>query len=85
VSLARNHIRPLLGDISVGRIDGEVLDSFYKQLRTCRVCCRGRKFVEDRTNREHVCDSRCKQGGLANGSLRKIHAVLIGAGKRGVR
>jgi integrase/DNA-binding transcriptional regulator YhcF (GntR family) len=87
-SLARNHIRPLLGEVSVGRIDGEVLDSFYKQLRTCRVRCRGRKFVEHRTNRDHECDSRCKQHeckGLANGSLRKIHAVLMGAGKRGVR
>lgn len=87
-SLARNHIRPLLGDVSVGRIDGEVLDSFYKQLRTCRARCRGRKYIKHRTNRDHECDNRCKQHeckGLANGSLRKIHAVLMGAGKRGVR
>jgi integrase/DNA-binding transcriptional regulator YhcF (GntR family) len=88
VSLARNHIRPLIGDLSVGRIDGELLDSFYKELRTCRLRCRGRKFIEHRTPRDHECDDRCqphKCKGLANGSLRKIHAVLMGAGKRAVR
>lgn len=88
VSLARNHIRPLLGALSVGRIDGELLDSFYKELRTCRLRCRGRKFTQHRTTRDHECDERCKPHdckGLANGSLRKIHAVLMGAGKRAVR
>src|SRR5262249_49499449 len=30
----RNHIRPLLGDLQLSRIDGQTLDSFYKQLRT---------------------------------------------------
>lgn len=87
-SLARNHIRPLLGDLPVGKIDGEVLDSFYKVLRTCRVRCGGRKFIEHRTDRDHECDKRCKQhkcSPLADGTLRKIHAVLTGAGKRGVR
>lgn len=87
-SLARNHIRPLIGDLSVGRIDGELLDSFYKECRKCRAHCRGRKYIEHRTNREHECNEKCKPHeckGLADGSLRKIHAVLMGAGKRGVR
>lgn len=35
-ALARNHIRPLIGDQPVGRMDGERLDSFYDELRTCR-------------------------------------------------
>lgn len=26
----RNHIRPLIGPVQVGRIDGEILDSFYR-------------------------------------------------------
>ncbi|WP_329068650.1 tyrosine-type recombinase/integrase [Amycolatopsis sp. NBC_01480] len=87
-SLARNHIRPLLGEIQVGRIDGEVLDSFYKQLRTCRAHCRGEKFIQHRTARPHECDDRCgphKCKGLGDGSLRKIQAILSGAGKRAVR
>ena len=87
-SLARNHIRPLIGDLSVGKIDGELLDSFYKECRKCRAHCRGRKYIQHRTNREHTCNEKCKPHkckGLADGSLRKIHAVLMGAGKRGVR
>ncbi|WP_244945607.1 N-terminal phage integrase SAM-like domain-containing protein [Couchioplanes caeruleus] len=32
----RNHVRPVLGDLAVGRLGGEVLDSFYAQLRSCR-------------------------------------------------
>jgi len=57
----RNHVRPLLGELAVGRLDGEVLDSFYRQLRTCRAHCRGRKFIEHRTERPHACDERCRQ------------------------
>jgi hypothetical protein len=32
----RNHIRPLLGKLPLGRLNGETLDSFYLILRTCR-------------------------------------------------
>lgn len=87
-SLATHHIRPLLGGDQLGKIDGEALDSFYKQLRTCRVRCGGRKFTEHRTNRDHACDSRCKPhtcDPLKDSTLRKIHAILTGAGKRAVR
>ncbi|HEY4007810.1 MAG TPA: tyrosine-type recombinase/integrase [Pseudonocardia sp.] len=84
----RNHIRPLIGDVQVGRIDGEILDSFYKQLRTCRSHCRGKKFVQHYVKGDHKCDKRCKPHvcrPLSTGSLRKIQAILNGAGKRAVR
>ena len=84
----RNHISPLIGKVQVGQIDGEVLDSFYKQLRTCRAHCRGRKFIEHRITEVHDCDARCKPHKcrpLAAASLLKIHAILNGAGKRAVR
>jgi integrase/ribosomal protein S25 len=87
-SLARIHIRPLIGDLPVGRIDGELLDSFYKELRKCRAHCRGRKYIQHRTSRDHECNEKCKPHeckGLADGSLRKVQAVLMGAGQRGVR
>lgn len=87
-SLVRNHIRPLLGGEQVGRIDGEILDSFYKELRTCRAHCRGRKYLDHRTAREHACDGRCgshKCRPLAYSSVRKIDAILSGAGKRALR
>ena len=38
-SFARNHIRPLIGDVAVGRINGGILDSFYRQLARCRTHC----------------------------------------------
>jgi hypothetical protein len=84
----RNHIRPLLGDLVVGRLDGEVLDSFYAQLRTCRAHCRGRKYVEHRVRGEHECEARCRPHAcrpLASSSIRQIHGILSGAVKRAVR
>ena len=88
ISLARNHIRPLIGDLPIGRLDGEILDSFYNELQTCRAHCRGRRFTQHRTTHEHECDHRCqphKCKALGDGSIRKIYAVLSGAGKRAVR
>ncbi|MEO3778607.1 tyrosine-type recombinase/integrase [Micromonospora sp. B11E3] len=84
----RNHIRPLLGDLAVGRLDGEVLDSFYAVLRACRAHCGGRKYVEHRSASEHECDGRCrphKCRPLADSSIRQIHGILSGACKRAVR
>lgn len=84
----RNHIRPLLGKLQVGRLDGETLDSFYAILRTCRVHCGGRKFIEHRTTKPHECDKRCRQHTcrpLSNSSIRQIHSCLSGALKQAVR
>jgi hypothetical protein len=84
----RNHTRPLLGELPIGRLNGEVLDSSYGQLRTCRARCRGRKYVEHRTEGEHECDGRCQPHAcrpLSDSSIRQIHAILGGACKRAVR
>lgn len=66
-----NHVRPLLGPLPVGKLDGETLDSFYSVLRTCREHCGGRN--------EHTCRP------LASSSIRQIHWCLSGALKRAVR
>lgn len=50
------HISPTLGTMQVGRLDAEILDSFYAQLRKCRDHCGGRKYVQHRTAGVHVCD-----------------------------
>jgi len=43
----RRHIRPLLGELPTARLGGEVLDSFFTELRTCRAhCCRRRVKTE---------------------------------------
>ncbi len=84
----RNHIRPLLGRLQVGRLNGETLDSFYTVLRTCRAHCGGKKYVEHRTPGKHECDQRCtphKCRPLATSSIRQIHFCLRGALKRAVR
>jgi hypothetical protein len=47
----------VLGSLSIGRVNGETVDAFYAQLRTCRVRCGGRPYV-DRTDVDHECDER---------------------------
>lgn len=49
------HIRPELGELQVGRLDAELLESFYALLRRCREHCRGRKLIEHRTTKPHEC------------------------------
>ena len=84
----RNHVRPLLGHLQVGKLDGETLDSFYAILRRCRAHCDGRPFVEHRTASEHTCDAKCRPHTcrpLAASSVRQVHFCLSGALKRAVR
>ena len=85
----RVHIRPLLGTLAVGRLDGEVLDSFFATLRRCRAHCSGRRrAIKHRTSRDHECDGRCgphECQPLANGTLRKLHSILNDACKSAVR
>jgi len=38
---ANNHIEPLIGKEKVASIDAEILDSFYTELRRCRLHCCG--------------------------------------------
>ena len=52
----QNHINPLIGSIQLSRLDIETLDSFYTELRKCRDHCRGRQYVQHRTDRPHQCD-----------------------------
>jgi integrase len=85
---SRKHIRPLLGELKVGAVDGDVLDSFYAELRRCREHCSGRRYVEHRTNRSHDCDDRCRKHRctpLAASTIRQIHFILSGAYKRAIR
>jgi integrase len=49
------HVRPLLGSMMVGRLNAEVLDSFYATLRVCREHCGGTQLVDHRTTWEHEC------------------------------
>ncbi|MGQ0847361.1 MAG: tyrosine-type recombinase/integrase [Sporichthyaceae bacterium] len=50
------HLRPTVGTLPVGKLNAEIIDSLYVQLRRCREHCRGRAYLEHRTAGEHVCD-----------------------------
>ncbi len=87
-SLAEKHIRPLIGSVKVGALDGDLFDSFYAELRRCRDHCGQRQRIDHRTDGPHQCDNRCKAHQcrpLSNGSIRYIHFILSGALKRAVR
>ncbi|MBA0125547.1 tyrosine-type recombinase/integrase [Haloechinothrix sp. YIM 98757] len=75
----KGHIKPLLGDTQVGKIDAHVLDSFYAELRRCRFHCDGRKRVDHWTGKRHECKP------LAQSTIRRIHFLLSGAFKRAMR
>jgi len=86
--MLRLYIRPLLGALSIGRIDGETLDAFYAELRRCRTRCDRRARVDHRIDAEHPCDKRCRPHvckPLGSSYLRQIHTVLNGAFTRAVR
>jgi integrase len=82
------HVRPFIGQVKVGALDAEMLDSLYAELRRCRDHCTGRKQIHHRCAGSHECDERCRKHEcrpLANATIRKIHFMLSGAYKRAVR
>ncbi|AEA26550.1 integrase family protein [Pseudonocardia dioxanivorans CB1190] len=84
---AEKHISPLIGQVQVGALDGDVFDAFYRELRRCREHCRT-KFIEHRTAKVHECDDRCRPHScspLGVSTIRQIHFILSGALKRAVR
>jgi integrase len=86
--LIRKYIEPTLGDLPIGRIDGETLDSYYAELQRCRVRCSRRPGLDHRTDGKHECDERCgphRCKPLGGGTVRQIHAILSGALTRAVR
>ena len=71
--LNRKYIEPAFGSIQFAKLGPEHLDTFYSRLRKCR------HLYDERRAKNHVCAP------LAPSSARQIHAVLTGAGQRGVR
>jgi Glycine transporter len=46
VGRLNRHVRPIVGAVSVSRLDAETLESFYAQLRRCRERCgSGRPYI----------------------------------------
>ncbi len=76
----RVHIRPVFGDMPAGKLDAEMLERFYAQLRRCRDRCDGRrKGKPGPDGKPHECRP------LAANTVRKIHYILRAALARAVR
>jgi integrase len=56
ISKVRKHVRPFVGNEPIARIDAELLESLYADLRKCNEHCHGRQYVQHRTDRPHTCD-----------------------------
>jgi integrase len=85
---ADKHVRPLIGAVKVGALDGDVFDRLYAELRRCRLHCDRKPRTDHRTTRQHECDHRCRPHickPLAASTVRQIHFILSGALKRAVR
>jgi len=88
VGYAGKHIRTLIGKEQVGALDADLFDSFYAELRRCRDHCDRRLRTDHRTEREHVCDERCRPHvcrPLGDSTIRQVHFILSGALRRAVR
>ena len=48
------NVRPFIGRLEAGRLESEVLDSLYAELRRCHVYPTSRGGTDHRVPREHV-------------------------------
>jgi hypothetical protein len=62
VGYLERNVRAVLGSLPLSKLDGEVLDAFYAELRCCRIRCdkQRRRELDHRTKAQHECDDRCK-------------------------
>src|SRR4051794_27962304 len=87
--IIRNHLGPALGSLPLNKLDGDIRDRFFGQLRRCRERCNGRaRHVKHRTQREHECDEQrvvvpCRPPSVS--SVRQTHWVLNAAFQGAVR
>jgi integrase len=82
------HVRPLLGQVRIGSLDAETLDSFAAELARCRDHCDGTVTVAHYTDGEHRCTSKCRPHvcrPLSAWTIRKIHFILSKAYQRAIR
>ena len=82
-------IRPTLGAVPITKLSTRMLETFYAELRRCRIRCNGRPTVAHRVVGEHTCDVAgcaphvCKP--MAASTVRQVHAVISGALSAAVR
>lgn len=82
-------INPVFGDVPLNKVSTRMLESFYAELRRCRIRCDGKPFIEHRAKDEHDCTKKkCKPHqckGMSASAVRQIHWIVSGALNAAVR
>jgi integrase len=85
----RLRLRPALGALPLSRIEPDLVERLYAQLRICKERCGGRGgHIRHRTAKPHECTEKCKAVGchpLSTSSIRSLHWVLNSAMDSAVR
>lgn len=77
-------IKPALGKTPVRKIGPRELESFYAELRRCRIRCDRRPFIEKhKADGEHDCvEAKCVPHvckPMAGSTVRQVHSIISGA------
>ncbi|MGH3757107.1 hypothetical protein [Actinophytocola sp.] len=77
-----NHIKPVLGQVPIKKIDVRTLGSFYTELRRCRIRCDGKPFSVHKSPDDHDCtELDCqphKCMALSASTIQQIHSIISG-------
>jgi integrase len=75
-------IRPAIDALPARKVDARALESFYTELRRCRIRCDDTPFIVHKTTDTHDCVNKeckphtCKP--LAKSTVRQIHSIISG-------
>jgi integrase len=79
----RLRLRPALGVLPLSRIEPDLVERLYAQLRTCKDRCGGKGgHIRHRTTKPHECGEKCRAVDchpLSSSSIRSVHWVLNSA------
>ena len=76
VGKIEKHIRPTIGRIPVGKMKAETVETLYARLRRCRDHCNGQKYIQHRTDDEHVCDEHSARRKCGSRSVNSVAAAV---------
>ena len=81
-------LKHAVGDTSLSRLaqlGARPFEQLYAELRVCRRRCKGRQFIEHRTQVEHQCDERCGRTGAGRCQCRRCGSATRCSAARSVR
>ena len=83
-------IKPVLGSVSIAKLNARNMEMLYAELRRCRTRCDGRPFIErHQVTEKHDCmAARCVPHAcrpMASSTVRQIHSIISGTLSAAVR